>query len=193
MQFLRNFSKTIQVILHIIVLGLLVGGVIFLFTKQLFVGDESAVQIFRMGTGKPMDMTLFGVYKFGDTFINSANKATLIDHNIYSEANLAAASCLKVLVIVCLVLLILLAVAQVLPFRKESTLALIVLNMILLTIFVNFTVKKFTDTQLITAATNSIKHVYLFFSFAAIICFVNVAFKYLIKPSKTTNSNAKKK
>ena len=181
MQYLRNFSNVIKVVLHIITLTLLVVATIFLFKNAMFIGENAQIEIFKMTSGKPFDTNLMGIYRFGNNFIETSNKSSaFLDANIFTDATLAAAKNLKVLVIL---------IAQLIPFRLESTLGLVIINIILFAIYTNYAINQFSQTELITATTDNMKHIYILYGFAIFISLVNVLFKYLVKSEKSKKIN----
>lgn len=190
MQYLRNFSNVIKVVLHIITLTLLVVATIFLFKNAMFIGENAQIEIFKMTSGKPFDTNLMGIYRFGNNFIETSNKSSaFLDANIFTDATLAAAKNLKVLVIVMIICLSLVLIAQLIPFRLESTLGLVIINIILFAIYTNYAINQFSQTELITATTDNMKHIYILYGFAIFISLVNVLFKYLVKSEKSKKIN----
>ena len=190
MQYLRNFSNVIKVVLHIITLTLLVVATIFLFKNAMFIGENAQIEIFKMTSGKPFDTNLMGIYRFGNNFIETSNKSSaFLDANIFTDATLAAAKNLKVLVIVMIICLSLVLIAQLIPFRLEATLGLVIINIILFAIYTNYAINQFSQTELITATTDNKKHIYIFYGFAIFISLVNVLFKYLVKSEKSKKIN----
>ena len=190
MQYLRNFSNVIKVVLHIITLTLLVVATIFLFKNAMFIGENAQIEIFKMTSGKPFDTNLRGIYRFGNNFIETSNKSSaFLDANIFTDATLAAAKNLKVLVIVMIICLSLVLIAQLIPFRLEATLGLVIINIILFAIYTNYAINQFSQTELITATTDNMKHIYILYGFAIFISLVNVLFKYLVKSEKSKKIN----
>ncbi len=190
MQYLRNFSNVIKVVLHIITLTLLVVATIFLFKNAMFIGENAQIEIFKMTSGKPFDTNLMGIYRFGNNFIETSNKSSaFLDANIFTDATLAAAKNLKVLVIVMIICLSLVLIAQLIPFRLEATLGLVIINIILFAIYTNYAINQFSQTELITATTDNKKHIYILYGFAIFISLVNVLFKYLVKSEKSKKIN----
>ena len=193
MIFLNNYSKLIKAFLHFIVLVLAILAIIFTYTNQLFVGDETVIKDFAMWTYKPVDFSLLKLTDFSNTFIEYAYKDTQINDFITFKVYMVnAAKTMKVFVIVIIFLHAFFAMMQLFSFRAIGTFNLCLLNLFAIIFFIANGINGFEETKLITSYSQGYITIVVLWSIATFITFLELVYDYLIEKLGNKSKDEKK-
>lgn len=182
MKIIRNFSKTITIVLHIAILTLTIIAFFFALNKSLFVAKEETFNFYSTYTGFSPVYTLPGLISFSDNFIlNSSANSQITNYINFTDELLASAKTIKVLAIVIFILFAGFAISQLFNFRLFATLASLVVLLVLFIILKSYCVTNFEEVKLIIASTRPLKSIINLLTIATAISFVQVAFNIYLK------------
>ena len=184
MRIIKNFSKTIQLVLHISIFVLILLVFIYGLSRQLFTGQEDATRSFETWQNE-ISYSLKGLFRFSSDFVALSAKNTPynIEYTI-TEASIIAAKNLKIFIILIFVLEGLYLFLLAFKFRFYSTVATILSLLVIFIVFKHFAISNFTDLGLITAVTKSYKSIIALISISLFISSLSLAFDIYLKKSK---------
>lgn len=185
MQIIKNLSKPLVFIFHILTLVFIVLAVVFCFQRELFVGNAKIVNTFEIYTFKEVNFSLMGTYQFSNTFLDFSSKNTFLnDMAIFNESTCLAAKGIKAFILIMLILQILILIVQLFNFRVQGTFILSIIHFILFIIFIHYAKTNFEATQLIVDISRSCKTILVFFSLSIFFNLFSFTIKTLVKNTR---------
>lgn len=182
MKIIKNFSKTIIVFLHIVILTLLTIALINAFKNELFVADKNTYTSYVTYSGYSPKYTLHGLIGFASSLIKNSTINSQIQTVIDFNSNLLAdVNILKFLIICIYVIVGILILSQLFNYRLLFTFISLVITLSLFIILKDFTLDSFVSTKMIINNTKAINTSITLLIIATSISFIQVAFNIFIK------------
>ncbi|MCI5744977.1 MAG: hypothetical protein MR270_01685 [Erysipelotrichaceae bacterium] len=185
MQILFNLKRPIKVIIQLLAITFFILAISFAYSNELFKGEKSIIEFFKIASYHPVNYSLFNTYDFANTFLQLSNKNSIINQYLtFSSELINAAKVIKVLVIAIMVVGALYMISHIFKYRIYSTASLSVIHLFLVVFFISFTKNQFLETKLIVSTT---KYATLFIVFSSLMCFFNLsnaAFSLLMEKHK---------
>ena len=189
MQIIKNFSKSIRFTLHITSITLAIIAIVFLFTKQLFIGDDSMINHYEIYTKQPVDFTILGTVDFSKIFIEFSEKHTQVNQIInFTDNNIAGANNLKLVANLIMAASIFILASQLFNFRDYAIFASSLITIILLVVLESIAIRNFADVGLITAHSKQFVTIIILLAISAFVILLEIVVKYLTL-SKSNNEN----
>ena len=189
MQIIKNFSKSIRFTLHIASITLAIIAIVFLFTKQLFIGDGSMINHYEIYTKQPVDFTILGTVDFSKIFIEFSEKHTQVNQIInFTSQNLSAANSLKIVAILIMVFCGLTLVSQLFNIRDYAIFVSSLLTIILMVVLENIAIRNFAEVELITSHSEEFVTIIVLLAISAFVILLEIVVKFLTL-QKTNNEN----
>ena len=182
MKILKNFNKTITLVLTLTYLTFAVLAIVFGFTRELFAGDDSTYKItsYALVVGKTPVYTLPGICAFADDMALAATKSSSVSLYFQLAKYTQAAGTLKVLAILIFAFEGLFVFLQLPSFRCVGNMVTSLGLVSLLIILKSKAIANFKDLSLITTSTKTYNMIMAFWIVVFCISSLLLALKIIL-------------
>lgn len=184
MKFLKCYIKLITLGLHLIILSLATVVIVYGFTNEFFLSNNSAVTTYEIYTMKDLTFNYTGVIDFCNTLVEFSNKNTIFNSFLDIKEVLTEVKVMKVLVIALISMHGLLAVSQLFAHRTKTTFINLVITTILLIVLKTVAVSAFKDTGLIVAGRTNFNIMLIIMLVAILISGIQITLYHYVKKAK---------
>ena len=182
MSILKNFYKTIQIVLQVTVLVLIFSAFLVGLTKELFAGNEAVIRAFETSQSE-VSYSLRGLIKFSKDFVALSKRNTEFNSNYpISPEMVSAAKTLRIISLAIFIFEAAYLVLMTFSFRYYSTFTTILISLVLSIVLKGFAIRKFGDIGLITSSIKYYNTMIVLMIVALCISLMSILLNIFIKP-----------